>query len=237
VTAIDLNADVGEGGDDAPLYAVVSSVNVACGGHAGDAASMLQAVRLAQAHGVALGAHPSYPDRAGFGRRAPQGLARPQLLETWRAQVQDLAAVALRNRVPLRHCKPHGALYHDLAQDPELAEAIAAAWHAECPGLPLVVLAGSPAERHLRARGIPVAAEGFADRGYTPEGGLLPRSAPGGVLHEPRAAAAQAVALVRRGGLDTLCVHGDTPGALALARAVREALLAEGLAIRPLPWP
>lgn len=232
MTTIDLNADVGEGWDDAPLYAVVSSVNVACGGHAGDAASMALAVQRVRDHGVALGAHPSYPDRAGFGRRAPAGMARAALLEVLRAQVAALANEARRQGVLVRHCKPHGALYHDLSRDPALALAVAAAVHDELPGRPLVVFAGSPAEQSLRAAGLPVAAEGFADRGYAADGSLLPRSAPSGVLHEPQRAAEQAVALLRRGGIDTLCVHGDTPGALAIARAVRAALEAAGATVR-----
>lgn len=229
--SIDLNADVGEGGDDAPLFAVIRSANIACGGHAGDAATMRTAVGSALAHGVALGAHPSYPDRVEFGRRTPAAVDLGQLLASLQDQVRVLHGIAVQCGGRLRHCKPHGALYHDVARSPELACAVATAVTAVVPGLRFVVLAGSPAERCLRDRGVPVLAEGFADRAYDAEGGLVPRSEPGAVLGDPAAAAAQAVAIARRGGVDTLCVHGDTPGALAIARAVSAALVAAGFTV------
>ena len=221
---IDLNADVGESGGEEPLYALVTSVNVACGGHAGDLASMTRAVRLASSHDVAVGAHPGYPDRAHFGRRSiPMPTA--ELAGTLAAQIDALSQVCRAEGVPLRHVKPHGALYHDASRDEDIAQAIADA----APGLALVGLARSPALVLWAALGRGTVAEGFADRVYDPDGSLRSRAMPGALLLDPALAAAQAVRLARSGTVSTLCVHADTPGAAAILARVREALEEAGI--------
>ncbi len=239
---IDINADLGEGGPaDAELMAIVSSCNIACGGHAGDADSMTAALLLARKHGVAAGAHPSYPDREGFGRRA-HFLQGPKLRASLSQQVLALAALADESGITLKHLKPHGALYHDANNDAELAEMVATL--AEESGLMLV---GPPAGELSAAaarRGLAYIAEGFADRAYDVQGRLVPRGQPGAVFDEPEQAVEQALSLALHraarasGGdeislqVDTLCLHGDTPGAVALATAVRSALVNHGVAIR-----
>jgi UPF0271 protein len=232
--ALDLNADVGEGqGDDAALLALVTSANVACGFHAGDARTMRETVRVAAELGVAVGAHPSYPDRAGFGRE-PRTLPPADVRADVLYQVGALQALCRAAGVALVHVKPHGALYNQAAQDEALAAAIASAAAAVSRDLVLVGLAGSRAMRAAaQAHGLHFAAEGFADRRYRADGTLLPRSEPGAVLTDPAAVAEQALALAQRGDVDTLCLHGDTPGALEHARAVRAALAAAGIAVRP----
>ena len=223
---VDLNADVGEGEGEEPLFALLTSVNVACGGHAGDDASMTRAVRLAGARGVAVGAHPGYPDRAHFGRRSmPMPLA--DLKRALTGQVEALARVCRAQNVALVHVKAHGALYHDASRDAGIAQAIAEA----APGLILVGLAGSPALAAWASSGRRTAAEGFADRVYEADGSLRSRQEPGALLLEPEHAAAQAVRLARSGTVSTLCVHGDTPGAAAILARVRAAL--EEAGIRP----
>ena len=243
---IDLNCDMGEGaGADEELMPLVSSANVACGGHAGDEASMRATVRLARRHGVAVGAHPSYPDRPGFGReklaRAPADVRADVV-----AQVRALLAVCRAEGVPLVHVKPHGALYNAAAGDAELARAVAEGVRDVDPGLVVVCLAGSPMAGLVRAMGLSCAEEAFADRGYTARGTLVPRGQPGALLVDAAAVAERASRLARRLGVrtadgtvvpvaaDTLCLHGDTPGAAALARAVRERLRADGVEVRPL---
>lgn len=240
---IDLNADVGEGlPDDDAILACVTSANVACGAHAGDPATIERTIALARRHGVAVGAHPGYPDRAGFGRHE-LGLA-PSAIRTLVAdQVALLAAAARDAGVPLRHVKAHGALYNRAAREAAVAEAVAAAVAGISRELVLVALAGSLAVDAGRAAGLTVAEEAFADRAYEPDGSLRSRSLPGAVLDEPMAAAAQALA-ISRGGVpladgsmrslhaDTICVHGDLPGAAARAAAVREALAGAGIGLR-----
>jgi UPF0271 protein len=245
-TTIDLNCDMGEGaGADEQLMPLVSSANVACGGHAGDEASMRATVRLARRHGVAVGAHPSYPDRAGFGRerlaRAPVDVRADVV-----AQVRALLAVCREEGVPLVHVKPHGALYNAAAGDAALAQAIGEAVREVDPGLVVVCLAGSPMVGLVRGMGLACAEEAFADRGYTARGTLVARGQPGALLVDPATVAERASRLARERSVtaadgtvvpvaaDTLCLHGDTPGASALARAVRERLLADGVAVRPL---
>jgi UPF0271 protein len=249
--AIDLNCDAGEAfgswpmGDDDALIPLMTSVNVACGAHAGDPLVMRRTVALAARHGVAVGAHPGYPDLQGFGRRA---LALPPAeVELWvLAQIGALGAIARAQGVPLQHVKAHGALYNAASDIPALAEAIAAAVRGYDPNLVLVARAGSVQAAAGRAAGLRVAEEAFADRGYDSQGRLLPRGAAGALLTDPQAAAARALGLVRTGGLqaadgswlalraDTLCVHSDTPGASAVAAAVRDALSAPGVRLRPL---
>ena len=221
---IDLNADVGETAGEELLYALVTSVNVACGGHAGDAASMAHAVRLAALRGVAVGAHPGYPDRVHFGRRSIS-MPPAELTETLAGQIEALAQVCRTEGVPLLHVKPHGALYHDASQHEDIAQAIADA----APGLVLVGLARSAALALWTARGRRTVAEGFADRAYEPDGSLRSRAKPGALLLDPELAAAQAVRLARSGMVSSLCVHADTPGAAAILTRVREALEEAGI--------
>lgn len=236
MASIDLNADLGEGeSTTAELLALVSSCNIACGGHAGDRDSMSRAVLLAACAGVAVGAHPSYPDRAGFGRRSRR-VGGERLYESLSQQVSVLVNLAADHGVDLVHVKPHGVLYHDAARFDDIAEIVARVVD-ECPGQPAIV--GPPAGRlavvagNLGMRYVP---EAFADRRYRPDGTLVPRDRPGAVLEDPDDVAAQAVSIATRGlvrtdtgsaleiAAKTLCVHGDTPGALDNARAVRRAL-------------
>ena len=234
--AIDLNADLGEGGDDAALWGVVTSANVACGGHAGDAASMDLAVSRGFTHGVAIGAHPGYPDREGFGRTS-MALSPNEVAEAVRQQVSALEVAARRGGATIRHVKPHGALYHD-ANRPEVAEAIAAGMRAalgqpRAGEIAVFGMAGAPSLQHFRDLGLPVVAEGFADRAYESDGTLRRRSLPGALLTDPREAAEQAVRLALSGAVGSVCVHSDTPGAAAIAAAVRRALEQAGFRMEP----
>lgn len=237
---MDLNADVGESygawtlGDDDAVLDVVTSANVACGFHAGDPLTLLHTVTAAAARGVVVGAQVSYPDLVGFGRRDME-LTAEQITADVLYQVGGLAGVARAAGVAVRYVKPHGALYHRAARDPVVAAAIAAG----AGGLPVLLLAGSPGQRAIGALG-----ECFADRGYAPDGGLVPRREPGAVLTDPAEVAARAVrmaagSVVATDGselaLDAVstCLHGDTPGAAALARAVRSALTAAAVPVAP----
>ena len=226
---MDLNADVGESDGEELLYALVTSVNVACGGHTGDAGSMARAVRLAAARGVVVGAHPGYPDRAHFGRRTMR-MAPASLVEALAAQVEALSRICRTEGVPLTHVKPHGALYHDASRDEAVAQAIAEA----SPGRVLIGFAGSRALAWWTQRGRRTAAEGFADRAYEADGSLRSREKPGALLLDPAAAASQAVRLARSGTVATLCVHGDTPGAPHILAAVRSGLEAAGIEVAAL---
>jgi len=228
---IDLNADVGEGPGESPLFEIVTSANIACGGHAGDEASMRAAVRLAQRGGVAIGAHPSYPDRAGFGRRT-LSLPTDALSASIAAQIAALAGVARESNAVIAHVKPHGALYNDAVDDETLALAIADGVRAASGDAVVVGLAGSTCLRLWREGGLSVAAEGFADRAYDARGRLVPRTTPGALITDPLVAAAQAVRLAEDGVCATICIHSDTPGAAAIAAAVRRALEASGFTLR-----
>jgi len=226
---IDLNCDVGElpgpdgrAADDA-LLALVSSANVACGGHAGDAASMAATTIAAAARGVSVGAHPSYADREHFGRRSRAQSPRDAAAAI-SAQLVTLRDIARAHDIALTHVKPHGALYNDAAADRAIAVAVADAVAAFDGGLVLVGLAGSSLLDAGRKAGLRVAAEGFCDRAYEPDGSLRSRALAGAVYDDPALAARQAVRLAQRGDIDTLCIHGDTPAALSIARAVRSAL-------------
>ncbi len=243
---IDLNCDMGEGcGADEALMPLVSSANVACGGHAGDEASMRETVRLARRHGVAVGAHPSYPDRGGFGRKRLERTGAEVRADV-AAQVRALAAVCRAEGVPLVHVKPHGALYNAAAEDEALARAVAEGVRDVDPGLVVVCLAGSPMVKVVRGLGLACAEEAFADRGYTSRGTLVPRGEPGALVEEPEAVAARASRMARERTVvavdgtavpvaaDTLCLHGDTPGAATLAAAVRARLAADGVEVRAL---
>ncbi len=244
--AIDLNADVGEGSPaDATLIPLVSSVNIACGAHAGDAATMTRTVALAAAHGCAIGAHPGYADPEYFGRRA---LALPvqTIHRSVAEQIDALAAHANAAGLHLTHVKPHGALYNQAAGAMDLAMAIAQAVHEVDPRLALVGLAGSALIAAGRRCGLRVAGEAFVDRRYEADGSLTPRDHPDGLIDDPEDAARQVLTLLHTGRLmtrtgrviacaaDTVCVHGDSPAALALVRTLRERLAAAGIAVQPL---
>jgi len=248
---VDLNADLGETvdgmptADDEAMFAVVSSANVACGGHAGDAASMRVSVERAARFGVAVGAHPSYDDRANFGRvwRDP---APDDLRASIAAQLDALAAAG----ADLRYVKPHGALYHAVIDDASQAAAVVAAV-ADLSArlgraLPVLGLAGAIAEA-AAAAGLPFVREAFLDRGYTAHGQLVPRGEPGALVDDPARVAERALRLVREGEVvavdgtriavdaASLCLHGDTPSAVAMARVVRGTLDAAGIEVRA-PW-
>lgn len=225
---VSMNVDAGETeSEPEALWTIPHALNIACGGHAGDARSMERVLRACSERGVRAGAHPSYPDREGFGRRTVS-LATEALEASIAAQCRALRVVAERVGIALAHAKMHGALYHDAARDPAIAEACVHAVRAELGGVALVGPAGSELERAARAVGSPFLREGFADRGRNPDGSLVPRGKPGALVEDPARAAAQARELAESGTVDTICVHGDTPGALAIARAVREALDALG---------
>lgn len=216
---VDLNADCGEGFDDAGLLAVVSSANVACGGHAGDAESLRPVVALAAERGVAVGAQVSYVDREGFGRRPLEvdpAVLRAQVL--WQAGALDALCRGAGTRV--RYVKPHGALYHRVLTEDAQADAVIDA--VRLLDLPLLLMPGS---RYAAV------AEGFADRAYDGDR-LRPRDQPGAVHDQPGLAAAQAVSLARA-GIRSICVHGDSPGAVETASAVRAALEADGWTVAP----
>jgi UPF0271 protein len=238
---MDLNSDLGEGyghwtlGDDAALLEVVTSANVACGFHAGDPATIDRTVRTAVARGVAIGAQVSYPDLVGFGRRE-MDVPADDLTADVLYQLGALEAFARTAGSRVRYVKPHGALYNRIAGDPVQAGAVVEAIRRYDPDLPLLTLPGSAAMRAAAEAGIEAVGEGFADRAYTPEGRLVSRRQPGAVLHDPDQVAARAVRMATEGRVETadggevaveirsLCVHGDTPGAVALAKAVRAAL-------------
>lgn len=232
---IELNADIGEGCDDAGLMPYLARVSIASGGHAGDAASMRVALRLASERGVAVGAHPSYPDRVHFGRRALPASAA-EIFAWVTQQTEVLAELAAGMGMRLAHVKPHGALYNVAARDAEVAQAIATAVAAFDPALLLVGQAGSQLVLAGQAAGLGVLNEAFADRRYQSDGRLVSRETAGAVITDPDAAARQARALARgeavaaRGGgrlhlqADTICLHSDTANALNIARAVHAAL-------------
>lgn len=247
-TRIDLNADLGElppeTSVDAAMMAVITSANIACGVHAGDAAIMRRTVRLARDRGVAIGAHPGWPDRQGFGRR-PMRMDPDEVFEMVLAQVAALTAIAAAERVRLGHVKAHGILYTTAARDRGVADALA---RAVCDADPALALFGPPRSAILAAgaaAGLVTVVEAFADRAYEADGSLTPRSRPGAVIQDPAVVAARAVRMVvdgvvaASGGVelairaDTICIHGDTPGAVAMARAVRAALEAAGLTVAP----
>jgi UPF0271 protein len=229
---VDLNCDMGELEDasiEEALMPHVTSANVACGAHAGSDEMMLRTVRLAELFGVAVGAHPGYPDRANFGR-VEMAMTAEEIARTVFEQIVRLE----RTGAALTHVKPHGALYNVAAQRPDVAAAIAegvAQWN---PRAVLVGLAGSTALDVWRERGFRVAAEGFADRRYEADGSLRSRRLAGALITDPEAAAAQAVRLVQSGRAQTLCIHSDSPGAVQTMMAVVAALAAAGIRLEPL---
>ncbi len=239
--AIDLNADAGELDSllqsDLELMGVATSVNIACGGHAGSPGLMRSILKRAADRGVGLGAHPGYVDVEGFGRRE-LGLEPEAIQALCREQVSRLARVAAETGLTLTHAKPHGALYHRAMADADAAEAVARGCLdavAEVTGDPFagLVFYGLPdtfGVHRWSEMGLRVAREGFVDRGYM-NGAIIPRDQPGAVLTDARQAAEQAVRLARSERFDTLCVHGDTPRALEIARGVRSALLGAGVRV------
>ena len=248
---IDLNADLGEvvdgtaTADDTAMFDLVSSASIACGGHAGDAASMRTAVIGARERGVAVGAHPSYPDRAGFGRQS-MVMDAGALRASVTSQLEALRVAG----ADIRYVKPHGALYHDAGSRAEIAVLIVDAVQtlSRDLGRDVPILADGPAlEAACADAGVPFVREAFLDRGYRAGGTLVPRGAPGDLLHDPDEVAARAVRLAREGvvtsvegeeivvSAQSFCLHGDTPAALEMARAVRQALADAGIDVRA-PW-
>jgi UPF0271 protein len=223
---IDLNCDMGEAEDarhEAALMEYITSANIACGGHAGDEATMERTARLALARGVRIGAHPGYPDRANFGRvEIPMTAA--EIERTVREQIERLDAVVRRLGGRIVHVKPHGALYNVAVRNTEVARAIGSGVAAWDPRVTLFGLAGSPMLDVWRQMGLAVAAEAFADRRYEPGGTLRSRQFADALITDPREAAAQALRFAREGKAQTICVHGDTPGAVEILKACREAL-------------
>lgn len=240
---IDLNADLGEGcASDSELLTLVSSANIACGFHAGDAQTMLLSVREALKNGVAIGAHPSFPDRENFGRTAmtlPPETVYAQTLY----QIGALAAIAKAEGGVMRHVKPHGMLYNQAAKDAQLADAIARAVHACDPALILVGLAGSELIRAGAHYGLTTRQEVFADRGYLADGSLVPRAQPGALIEDEEQSLAQTLEMVHSGRVksitgewanvvaQTVCLHGDGEHALAFARRLRAAFNAYDIQI------
>lgn len=244
MVTIDLNSDLGEGDPhDEELLKIVSSANIACGGHAGDAETMAQTIRSAIANGVAVGAHPGYPDREGFGRDSGF-MEGDALYESLTEQVTALADIAAQMGARLAHVKPHGALYNDAVKDRALADTIARVT-AEIPGEPAFMgMANTELEFAADRHGLAFIAEAFVDRAYEPDGTLVSRKEPGAVHENMAVATTQAVRLAEDGQVtarngdevnvraDTLCIHGDTPGAAEKARAVRDVLESHGVEIR-----
>ncbi|VGO07967.1 Lactam utilization protein LamB [plant metagenome] len=247
--SIDLNSDLGESfgawamGDDATMLGIVTSANVACGFHAGDPAGILATLKAAAAQGVSVGAHVAYPDLAGFGRRN-MDVASADLVADIVYQIGALQGLAAAAGTTVRYVKPHGALYNTIAQDARQARDVITAIQAIDPSLALVVLAGSPLAGWAEAAGLRVVAEAFADRGYTPQGTLVSRRESGAVLHDPERVARRMLRLVTEGVVeavdgslarvraDSICVHGDSPGAVAMAVEVRRTLEQAGVTLR-----
>ncbi|WP_280253707.1 LamB/YcsF family protein [Nocardia abscessus] len=248
--ALDLNSDLGEGfgpwtmGDDAAMLDIVTSANIACGFHAGDPAIMRRTCALAVAKGVRIGAHVGYRDLAGFGRREI-AVAPGELRDEVLYQIGGLGAFAKAAGDRVRYVKPHGALYHSAARDRKLADAVLAAMVEYDPGLALLGPAGTQLEAAAQAAGVRFVGEGFADRAYTPDGSLAARGTPGAVLG-PQEAVAQAVSIAESGAAwaadgsgevavraASICVHGDSPAAVEMARSIRSALDEVGVPVEP----
>ena len=247
---MDINSDLGESfgawrmGDDAAMLGIVTSANVACGFHAGDPAGILETLRAAAQHGVAVGAHVAYPDLVGFGRRNMDPTSQ-ELVADVIYQIGALQGLAAAAGTRVRYVKPHGALYNTIAQDERQANDVITALLAVDPGLTLMALAGSPLIGWARARGLRVVAEAFADRAYNDDGSLVSRRLPGAVLHDADAIAERMLRLVQTGEVesitgrsvpvqaDSICVHGDSPGAVEMARRIRARLEQAGVALHP----
>lgn len=250
MAAIDLNSDLGESfgawtmGDDATMLGLVTSANVACGFHAGDPAGILKTLRSAASSGVAVGAHVGYRDLAGFGRRAMDP-SSAELVGDVIYQIGALKGLATVAGTRITYVKPHGALYNTIADDARQADDVIAAIKAVDPWLVLVALAGAPIVERAREAGLTVVAEAFADRAYTAEGRLVSRRETGAVLHDPEAVAQRMLRLVTEGVVEaidgrqtrieaeSICVHGDSPAAIAMARRLREVMEGAGVKLRP----
>ncbi len=249
MTAIDLNSDLGEGygawkmGDDEAMLAIVSSANVACGFHAGDPAGILKTVKAAAEKGVSIGAHVSYPDRVGFGRR-DMDVTSGELTADVVYQIGALKGLAAAAGTTVGYVKPHGALYNRIAHDPKQGQAVIDGIKAVDASLVLMGLAGSPILDLAREAGLQVVAEAFADRAYQPDGQLVSRREPGAVLHDAELIARRMLRLAYQGTLEaidgstiridaqSICVHGDSPGAVAIAREIRRSFEADGVRVR-----
>ena len=253
--SIDLNADAGESygawtlGDDAQLFPYLSSVNIACGFHAGDPLTMQRSIALAGSHHLGIGAHPSYPDLAGFGRRILEA-APEQVYADTLYQISALSGMAKVAGQPLQHVKAHGALSTRAWTHAPTAAALARATHDFDKALPLLVLPATELEQQARSIGVPVVLETFPERAYLQGGRLAPRSMPGSSIHDPQEAARRAVMMATEGRIeaidggffifdraDSLCIHGDNPSAVQIARAVRQALEQAGLEVRTFARP
>lgn len=249
VTAIDLNSDLGESfgawtmGDDTAIFQLVSSANVACGFHAGSPAGLLSTLRMAKQQGVAIGAHVSYPDLVGFGRRN-MDISSDELTADVIYQIGALQGLARAAGTEVRYVKPHGALYNTIAHDKRQALAVINAIQSIDAGLPLVGLAGSRVLELAQEKGLRTIAEAFADRAYHTDGSLVSRREAGSVLHDAQHIAERMLQLITQGGVtsiegeftpvkaDSICVHGDSPGAIEMARQIRNLLEEKGIAIR-----
>ncbi|MDK3074489.1 5-oxoprolinase subunit PxpA [Sedimentitalea sp. JM2-8] len=247
---IDLNSDLGEGygpwamGDDRAMLDLVTSANVACGGHASDPDTMFETLTLAAERGVVIGAHPGYPDRTGFGRRVIP-MAPAEISRMVAAQVGALQALAALARAQVRYVKPHGALGNLAADDRPVADAIVDAVRVLPGELAILAISGSELELAGRDAGLRVYSEVFADRAYLPNGRLVPRSREGAVLHDPEAISERLIRFLATGNMplpdgggialaaDSICVHGDTPGAVDMARRIRERLAGAGILLKP----
>ena len=248
---LDLNSDLGEGfgrwriADDEALLGIISSANVACGYHAGDADIMRKTVELAKARGVSIGAHPGYRDLHGFGRRPVPGMKSSEIENLVAYQIGALQAIATAAGHKVTHVKAHGALSNVACEDDMTAQAIANAIKAVDPNLIFVVLANSKLVAAGERANLPMAHEVFADRAYEDDGNLVSRKKPGALLHDPKAIADRVVRMVQDGAVvsvtgkvikmrtDTVCIHGDNPAAVDIARGVREALKAGGIDVAP----
>jgi UPF0271 protein len=244
MATIDLNSDLGEGaGTEHEVMPLITSANIACGAHAGDERSMRETLQLAVASNVAPGAHPGYRDPENFGRK-PLDIPAEELTADLVAQIETLRALAHGEGTDLAHVKAHGALYNTAQHDEAVAGAIVAAVRRAAPDLILFVFPSSAVERAARAAGVRVAREGFIDRAYERDGSLRARTSADALITDPSRAAKQAVSFVRDGGVrardgtflelavDTLCVHGDTPGAATILRAARAAIVAAGVGVK-----
>ena len=257
MTSIDLNADLGEGfgawqiGNDANLLGIVTSANIACGGHAGDSETMFSTLSKARSNGVTVGAHPGYTDKVGFGRRIiPMSLAEIEHMVA--AQIGSLMGVAAVVDVPIRYIKAHGALANLAADDPDVAGAIARATRAVSRDLALLAISGTELEPAGNAAGLQVFSEIFADRAYLPTGRLVPRSHPDAMIHDAKAATSRLLTFLATGQMPTvdgqsialaaqsICVHGDSPGAVRMAEELRTGFAAAGINLVPFlanRWP
>ncbi|MCO4849115.1 MAG: LamB/YcsF family protein [Yoonia sp.] len=248
MTCIDLNSDLGEGfgpwsmGDDATMLSIVTSANVACGGHASDPETMFQTLELARDNGVNVGAHPGFNDREGFGRRVIP-MSPAEIGRMCAGQIGALIGIAAQVGVPVTYVKPHGALGNLAARDRGVADAIVAAVQNIDPKLAILAISGTQTEQSARAAGAPVFSEVFADRGYLSSGQLVPRGQDGAMIHDAAEAALRLISFLDSGlmpvvdgepiklAAQSICVHGDSIGAVEMAREIRERLTAHGVQI------